>query len=164
MPVKKQSPTQSEEVNRVGHLISLLERMIRKEVSDALASLNLTLQQYAALMILNNETDISNAKLAKRSFMTPQSANEMVNALEAKQFIRRKPDTNHGRIVHILITAKGKRILHKADAEAMRVERRMLETLAPNAKLAFRNQLIHCIAALQQSAATEYLLSSTPKV
>ncbi len=151
------------QVDRVGHLISLLERLLRKELSEALAPLNLTLQQYAALQILNNNEKMSNAKLAKRSFMTPQSTNEMVGALETKSLITRQADANHGRIIHIQISKEGKRVLRKADTAVLKIEKRMLDNIPQNARAKFRDQLIACVAGLNASVFDEFPLDRTVK-
>ncbi len=162
MTQKQSQSPRSESTNRVdrlGHLISLLERILRKELSDALAPMQLTLQQYAALQILNNNDKMSNAKLAKRSFMTPQSTNEMVNTMEAKSLIVRQPNENHGRIIHILISRKGKKTLQKADAAVLEVEKRMLEHIPQNHRIKFRDQLIGCIIALKASVLQDFPLN-----
>jgi DNA-binding MarR family transcriptional regulator len=166
-PAKKNNVKSQENnatVDRIGHLVSLLERLMRKEISEALIPINLTLQQYAALLILNNNEKISNAKLAKRSFMTPQSANEMVLALEEKALVIRQPDENHGRIIHIMISKEGKKLLRKADAAVLDIEQRMLKAIGGNDRAILRDQLIACISALKDATLPEFPLDSSPKL
>lgn len=151
------------QVDRVGHLISLLERVLRKEWSEALAPMNLTLQQYAALQILNNNDKMSNAALAKRSFMTPQSTNEMVGALEAKALVERQPDKNHGRIIHILISKEGKRVLRKADAAIMKIEKSMLDCIPLDERVKFRDQLVACVVAVNPTMQQAFPLDKNLK-
>ena len=159
-PTPQPPGADTDEVNRVAHLVFLLERFLRRELSVAVTAHGLTMQQYAALLILDNCKEISNAALAKRSFMTPQSANEMVKALEAKGLIVREPDRNHGRIIHIRISTAGKRALRKADAAVVKVEQRLLAPIVQTDRLQFRNNLIACIAALNPATLDEFRLDT----
>ena len=136
--------------DRLGPLISLLERTMRKTITEAIAPLDLTLQQYVTLTILNNNEKISNADLAKRSFISPQSANEMIKNMELKGLVLRRPDPNHGRIIHLHISAKGKKLLEKADSAVLDIEHCLRDTIAVADRDKFRNQLIGCLGALLQ--------------
>ena len=85
---------------RVAYLIGKVDRALRKAISGAVQPFGLTLQQYTALSMLDFHERLSNAELAERSLMTPQSANEMVKSMEAKKLIGRRPNPDHGRIIH----------------------------------------------------------------
>ena len=85
------------------YLIGRLDRALRRHLAEAVRPFGLTVPQYTALAVLRSRGELSNARLAERSFMTPQAANEMVKLMESRQWLSRQPDPTHGRIVLILL-------------------------------------------------------------
>lgn len=112
---------------RVGHLVSLLERLMRNRISHELAGLDITLQQYVILLLLNTRGPISNAEVARASFIAPQSANKVVKALTERQFIEARTNPAHKRVQLLSLTATGENMLAQADKLVMKVERQLLE-------------------------------------
>jgi len=66
---------------RVSYLVKELERALRTRIDEVLQPLALTAVQYTALSVLSLHAGMSSAQLARRSFVSPQAANEMVGAL-----------------------------------------------------------------------------------
>ncbi|WP_374625855.1 MarR family winged helix-turn-helix transcriptional regulator [Pandoraea sp.] len=110
---------------RLTYVIASLDRLLRRHMSEALAPLGLTLAQFTALSVLDARGKLSNAQLAQRSFITPQSANEVVSVMAARQWITREPDPNHGRIVLLQLTDEGRRVLAQCEAVAKEIDTRM---------------------------------------
>ncbi|WP_084070374.1 MarR family winged helix-turn-helix transcriptional regulator [Pandoraea vervacti] len=110
---------------RVTYVIASLDRLLRRHMSEALAPLGLTLAQFTALSVLDARGKLSNAQLAQRSFITPQSANEVVSVMASRQWITREPDPNHGRIVLLQLTDEGRRVLAQCEAVARDIDTRM---------------------------------------
>jgi DNA-binding MarR family transcriptional regulator len=136
---------------RIAYLIGRLDRALRRKLPAALASFGLTLPQYTALSVLKVHERLSNAELAERSFMTPQSANEMVQAMVAKALIGRDPDPEHRRIIRLRLTADGRRTLRKADGAVLNIERRMLGNLPRSEQTKLRAHLNQCLQGLLES-------------
>lgn len=143
---------QQPELMRIGHLVVLLERLLRKELTEALLPANLTVQQYGALFFLAQREKITNASFAKQFLMTPQSANEMISALEKKALVVRQPDENHGRMIGIKLSKEGRRILRKADTAVLKIEQRMLDCIPVEARNQFHDHLVNCLSALLPTA------------
>ncbi|VVE38781.1 MarR family winged helix-turn-helix transcriptional regulator [Pandoraea nosoerga] len=110
---------------RLTYVIASLDRLLRRHMTEALAPLGLTLAQFTALSVLDARGKLSNAQLAQRSFITPQSANEVVSVMAARQWITREPDPNHGRIVLLQLTDEGRRVLAQCEAVAKEIDARM---------------------------------------
>ncbi|WP_083253838.1 MarR family winged helix-turn-helix transcriptional regulator [Pandoraea sp. ISTKB] len=110
---------------RLTYVIASLDRLLRRHMSEALAPLGLTLAQFTALSVLDARGKLSNAQLAQRSFITPQSANEVVSIMASRQWITREPDPNHGRIVLLQLTDEGRRVLAQCEAVAKEIDTRM---------------------------------------
>ena len=102
---------------RVSYVIARLDRAIRREIAEMAAPHGLTATQFTALSVLRTGKGLSNAQLARRSYVTPQSMIEMLGTLENKGLVQRAPAPDHGRIMHVELTAKGRRVLAQCDAE-----------------------------------------------
>src|SRR4051812_18582993 len=105
---------------RISYVIARLDRAIRREIAEMAAPHGLTATQFTALSVLRTGKGLSNAQLARRSYVTPQSMIEMLGTLENKGLVQRAPAPDHGRIMHVELTAKGRRGLGPWGAEMHR--------------------------------------------
>src|SRR5207248_10469810 len=113
-----------------------------------LASVGVTLPQYTALSVLRARGALSNAQLARRVLITPQSTIKVIAALEKKGMISRVPDPEHGRILRTLLTPNGQDVLEACDRVAQQVESRMLDELSPDQRESLRASLKTCVRNL----------------
>jgi DNA-binding MarR family transcriptional regulator len=126
---------------RVTYLVKWLELAIRAEMDVICSAFGVTAPQYTALSVLDRHPGMSSAQLARRSFVTAQSGNEMIGALERKGLISRTPDTQNRRILRITLTPKGNRLLARCDSEMDRLEMRMLKDVGSTRIKEFRQVL-----------------------
>ena len=97
---------------RVSYVVARLERAVRQGINERVRPYGLTTLQYTTLSVLGRRRDgLSNAQLARRSFMTPQAMGEVIEALEAAGFIKRNRHPNHRRVFPATLTPKGRRAL-----------------------------------------------------
>jgi DNA-binding MarR family transcriptional regulator len=87
-----------------------------------LAVLELTTAQYAVLVEITKSPGLSNAELARRSFVTPQTMNLIVQNLAKRKIIERNHSASHSRIINIEITPSGMALLRKAEGVVWEVE------------------------------------------
>lgn len=135
----------------VCYLIGRLDHAVNRRIRDALTPLGLTVSQYTALSFLESHAQISNAQLAERSLISPQSANEMVKLMEHKGWVERHPDPTHGRIVRLSLTATGQALLDQAHAFVARLEAGMLSKLTSGQRTALHQnlrQVLHTLSAI----------------
>jgi DNA-binding MarR family transcriptional regulator len=111
---------------RLTYLIGSLDRILKRRLTDALAPFGLTLAQFTALSVLEARGEASNAQLAERSFITPQSANEVMMAMSARGWVTREPDPNHGRIVVLRLTEDGRDVVRRCMKVIEKIEKEML--------------------------------------
>ncbi|KVH07245.1 MULTISPECIES: MarR family winged helix-turn-helix transcriptional regulator [Burkholderia] len=111
---------------RLTYVIGGLDRLLRRHMTDALAPLGITLAQYTALSVLEARGASSNAQLAERSWITPQSANEVMSVMAARGFVTREADPSHGRIILLKLTDAGAAMLRECEAVLRPLEMRML--------------------------------------
>jgi len=91
---------------------------------------------------------LSNAQLARRSYVTPQSMIEMLGTLESKGLIERSPAPDHGRILRTELTSKGRRLLSRCDEALDRIETEMTRELSPEELRSFEHMLRSCVHML----------------
>lgn len=113
------------------YLIGRLDRIVRRGLEERLRSHGVTLLGYTALTVLAARPGLSNAQLARRSFMTPQGMNQAVAVLAERGLIRRSPDSNNRRRRRIELTELGRRTVDVCSADVEEYEQVLLETLDP---------------------------------
>lgn len=135
---------------RATYLVGRLDRLLRRRLGDALAPHGLTLAEYTALSVLRARGGLSNAQLARRTLITPQSMNEVLGRLVERGFVSRTDDPAHGRVIRAALTAEGRRALTAGTRAVAAVERDMLSGLTTADRARFTAALAKCVDALAE--------------
>jgi DNA-binding MarR family transcriptional regulator len=101
---------------------------LRAALDAVLRPLELTVPQYACLEVLAQRPGLSNAELARATFVTRQSMNVVLRGLQDRGLVSR-PSTARTAGPATQITASGRQHLQSASAAVRAVERRMLAPL-----------------------------------
>jgi len=133
---------------RLAYVIGRLDRALRRQLDDAVRPHGLTTPQYTALSVLRARGGLSNAQLARRSFMTPQSMSEVVAALLAKGLVRRDAHPTHGRILLTELTPAGATALEACDEAVDRIEAQMVGELNASERERLLDSLRSCVRML----------------
>jgi len=136
---------------KIGYEMKRAQHGLRLEMDAALKGLGVTTPQYAALSVLAEEPGISNAALARRSFVTPQTMNQILVRLEAAGFVERRPHPEHGRVLQAFLTEEGERLRRYCATRVDAVEERMVGGLSEGERLGLLEMLRACSVALRQS-------------
>ena len=139
----QQSPTLS-------YMIARVDRIISKLLTEQLKALNISLPQFTALSVLATKGSLSNAKLAERSFIKPQSTNKILQDLLSYGWITKVSDPSHGRRILIHLTPEGIEKLDECRRIVAQLESQMLEGIDVNLGLLIRNNLDIMIGNLQK--------------
>ncbi|MGH2842802.1 MAG: MarR family winged helix-turn-helix transcriptional regulator, partial [Solirubrobacteraceae bacterium] len=86
------------------YLVKQIELAVRSRLDDLVRPAGLTALQYTALTVLERNTDLSSAQLARRSFVTSQAMADMITALETRDLIYRYRDPADRRRLVISLT------------------------------------------------------------
>jgi DNA-binding MarR family transcriptional regulator len=148
MPLNNDSPGRP---SGLAYLVGRLDHVLSRRLRECLAPLGLTVTQYTALSVFRAQGSLSNAQLAERTMVSPQSANEMVKTMEAQGWIERRPDPSHGRIIQISLTVAGHAVMERCDAEVVKVEALMFAGLAAGERTALHGALRGAVRALSGS-------------
>ncbi len=99
------------------YIVGRVNQGILREMRLRLGPIGLSAQEYTALSVLGARPGLSNAQLARRSLVTPQSMIEILSKLESRGLVTRTPAADHGRVLHARLTAEGEQLLAQADRE-----------------------------------------------
>lgn len=126
---------------RTIYLLKRLENASRTRLDDHLKPMGLTAGQYTTLSLLGGHDGLSAAALARRAMISPQSMCEAVSALEKKGLIARAANDQNRRILDIKLSAKGRRLLERAESRVDLIEAELFARLAPASLERFRKTL-----------------------
>lgn len=133
---------------RIGYVVARLERAIRKAINERVKRHGLTTLQYTTLSVLGARGQLSNAQLARRAYMTPQSMSEVLEALEGKGLVERTAHPSHRRVYPAALTAEGRRVLAACDELVDELESEMLAGLGAREVAALRRSLVSAVRSL----------------
>lgn len=97
------------------YLVKSSETANRAHIDRIVRDSPITTMQFVALGVLESRSALTSADLARQSFVTPQSMQDMVKALESKDMIQRHRSETNRRELLISITSRGRETL--ADLE-----------------------------------------------
>lgn len=132
------------------------QHKLRLQMDESLNLLELTTPQYAVLAQLELRPGISNADLARASFIKPQTMHGIVSNLEKRNLIKRKSDPEHGRVLSTQLTKKGLEVLRKAHIIIAKIEKSMTMSMNDKNRSLFEKLLVDCLENLNANRVTDY--------
>ena len=98
-----------------GYLINLAAQRLRYELHQTFQAkgYDVTPEQWAVLNRLWEEDGLSQVELAERTFKDKPSTTRILNLLEKKRIVMRRPDETDGRILRVFLTKIGKDLKEK---------------------------------------------------
>jgi DNA-binding MarR family transcriptional regulator len=134
--------------SRVGYLIKRAQTVLHNASAEALAPQGLTVTEFAVLTALEDEPGLSNADLARRAFVTPQSMHTVFKELENRELLVRRSHPDHRRVLRAELTRSGRATLREAADAVTAVEELMLSRLSESARSRLAGSLSSCVRAL----------------
>lgn len=98
---------------------------MRGVVAEALAAHELSVAQYASLLVIDGAPGMSVADIGRKVSSTRQAANEMLAGLERAGLIERRPHPRDRRVQQIFLTGPGRARLRAATPAVREVEDRL---------------------------------------
>ena len=132
----------------LGYLLKHAQSLLHLRMEEALKPLQLTVSHYSCLHHLRVEPGISAATLARRTFVTRQSMNVMLQQLVDRGLVARPAQADSGRALPTVLTPAGTEALDAAQALVDLVERRMLSGLSSDESAALARGLAACVGSL----------------
>jgi DNA-binding MarR family transcriptional regulator len=113
----------------LGYLLKEASSALRIAMEEVLRPLGMTVTRYSCLELLAQRPGLSNSELARGTFVTRQSMNVLLQALEREGLVTRPAEAPVGKVLPTRLTTRGRRSLEKASAAVRSVELRMLSGL-----------------------------------
>jgi DNA-binding MarR family transcriptional regulator len=133
---------------QVGYVLKNAQSLLHLRMEEALTPLKLTVSHYSCLHHLRLEPGISAAVLARRTFVTRQSMNVMLQQLIDRDLVARPNHADSGRALPTVLTSAGTSALDAAQVLVDEVEQRMLSRLTPTESAALARGLAACASSL----------------
>ena len=114
---------------RLGYRLKRTATALRGAMDKALREYGLTVPQYACLELLDQQPGLSNAELARGTFVTRQSMNVVLRGLQGTGLIIRPATTEHGRSLPAHLTDEGRRRLASARSAVYAIDQRMTDAV-----------------------------------
>jgi DNA-binding MarR family transcriptional regulator len=113
----------------VGYQLKRVAVVLRAAMDEGLRAHGLTTPQYSCLELLGQRPGLSNAELARGTFVTRQSMNVVLRNLEDLGLVERPATAPSGRALPTRLTEKGAARLRAARADMMVIQSRMTASL-----------------------------------
>jgi DNA-binding MarR family transcriptional regulator len=113
----------------LGYLLKEASSALRAAMEEVLRPLGMSVTHYSCLELLAQRPGLSNSELARGAFVTRQTMNVLLQALERDGYVTRPAEAAVGKVLPTRLTARGRKSLEKASAAVRSVEARMLAGL-----------------------------------
>src|SRR6476469_947843 len=139
----------------LGYLLKKASSALRSAMEEVLRPLGMSVTHYSCLELLSQRPGLSNSELARGAFVTRQTMNVLLQALERDGYVTRPAEAPVGKVLPTRLTPRGRRSLEKASAAVRSVEARMLADLTETEQSgAFRvlQSMIHSLRGDNEGA------------
>lgn len=102
-------PTKAQQKAGTLYLVHVLTHATRSRLDNELTELGLSAFQYTILNVIENNSGLSSSRLSRRFHVTPQAMGELILSLERRGFIEREEDPENRKILHLNLTAAGRK-------------------------------------------------------
>ncbi|MFD5744131.1 MarR family winged helix-turn-helix transcriptional regulator [Streptomyces massasporeus] len=113
----------------LGYLLKEASSALRAAMEEVLRPLGMSVTHYSCLELLAQRPGLSNSELARGAFVTRQTMNVLLQALERDGYVTRPAQAPVGKALPTRLTPRGRRSLDTASAAVRSVEARMLTGL-----------------------------------
>ena len=93
----------------LGYLLKEASSALRTAMEDVLRPLGMTITHYSCLELLAQRPGLSNSELARGTFVTRQTMNVLLQALERDGYVTRPAEAPVGKVLPTRLTPRGRR-------------------------------------------------------
>jgi DNA-binding MarR family transcriptional regulator len=136
----------------IGFALKRLQQVLRTRMDAVLATYALTMPQYTVLALLADHPGISNAELARRSFVAAPTMLRILDSLAKDGLITRAAPAPEHRTRGTALTGLGRKRLAQAAPHVQNFENLLLANAGPDHVGIIRNWLRACADQLGQQS------------
>ena len=138
----------------LGYLLKEASSALRAAMEEVLRPLDMNVTRYSCLELLAQRPGLSGSELARGAFVTRQSMNVLLQALEREGYVVRPAEAPVGKVLPTRLTPRGRRSLARATVAVRSVEDRMLGGLTETERAHASGALRSMINALRAGSET----------
>lgn len=133
----------------LGYLLKEASSALRAAMESVLRPLGMTMTHYSCLELLAQRPGLSNSELARGAFVTRQSMNVLLQALERDGVVTRATEAPVGKALPTRLTDRGRSSLEQASRAVRGVELRMTGGMSASEREAALRALRSMVRALR---------------
>jgi len=130
-----------EDFQTIGYRLKRAQHALRLRMDHLLHERDLTMAQYIALSLIEVSPQITNAEIARRAFVTPQTMHRIITDIESAGLVVASAAPNNKRELLRSLTERGMELVTYAHHVARAVETEMLRGLSAKDLERFRGFL-----------------------
>ena len=134
----------------LGYLLKETSIALRAAMEEVLRPLGMCVTRYSCLELLAQRPGLSSSELARGAFVTRQSMNVLLLALEREGYVSRPAQAPVGKVLPTRLTPRGRRSLAKATVAVRSVEVRMLAGMTESEQSAAWRALRSMVRSLRE--------------
>lgn len=129
MPTTKTDPALRDDALALHHAMTDLVRAYQFCDRDAICCYDVSVVQSQALERLARDGALTVNEFAASLFLEKSSASRLIDGLERKGYVARRPSETDGRVVRLELTSRGRRLAERLEEDLARERGALLEEL-----------------------------------
>nr|WP_168879886.1 MarR family transcriptional regulator [Rhizobium sp. P28RR-XV]NLR88443.1 MarR family transcriptional regulator [Rhizobium sp. P28RR-XV] len=117
-----------------GHLFRRVQQISTGIFADECDGFNLTSVQFAALFTIRANPGLDATRLSSLIAFDRSTIGDVLERLEAKKWIRRRPSAQDKRVKLVYLASEGEKLLQAVEPAVERVQQRLLAPLSPESR------------------------------
>jgi MarR family transcriptional regulator, lower aerobic nicotinate degradation pathway regulator len=152
MPNRQRPITMDDVYTKPGYLFRRMQQIAVSIFVEECKDFDLTPVQYAALVAIRTHPGIDATRLSLVIAFDRSTLGSVIDRLEAKTYIERRPSAADRRIKSLHLTAVGRTLLQKVMAAVDRAQERMLAPLKPTERKTLMALLVRLVDLNNESS------------
>jgi DNA-binding MarR family transcriptional regulator len=141
------APSAFDLASRPGFLIRRLHQIHLALFAEECGTFNVTPVQYSILTAVASQPGLEQARLAYEVGVDRTTLANVVARLETRGLVKRRSSPGDKRLKRVMLTARGRNILHRMDGPARRAHERTVAALRPADRAVFLRSLAGLVDA-----------------
>jgi DNA-binding MarR family transcriptional regulator len=138
-----------------GFLLARLGMESRRRFTRLLAEHELAMHDFSVLLVLGEHGALPQQRLSRMIGIDPRNAVPIIDGLETRLLVERRPDLEDRRRYAVALTAAGRRMMERLGASGARLEARMLEPLSRAEQTTLQALLHRLLTELDDHSSTD---------
>jgi MarR family transcriptional regulator, lower aerobic nicotinate degradation pathway regulator len=152
MPNKQQPITMDDVYTKPGYLFRRMQQIAVSVFVEECKDFDLTPVQYAALVAIRTHPGLDATRLSLVIAFDRSTLGSVIERLEAKSYIERRPGTTDRRVKSLHLTPAGRSLLRTIRAAVDRAQERMLAPLKPAERKTLMELLVRLVDLNNESS------------